>query len=80
MIKIKGTVQKYDNGRKKIEVKKEIKQIFDILDESDLFYIMECHYDLEKAIERLKEIHHETGQLPVFLNFKKIKEEQNGNI
>ena len=76
---IKGAVQKYDNGRKKIEVKKELKQIFDILEDSSLFYVMEYHLDIEKAINRLREIYQETKQLPVFLNFQKIMGEQNGN-
>jgi len=80
MIRVKGIVQKYDSGRKKIEVKKEIKQIFNISEESNLNYIMEHYYDLEKAIDRLKEIFEETKQLPVFLNFQKIKGEQNENI
>lgn len=80
MIKVKGVVQRYDSGRKKIEVKKEIKQIFNISEESNLHYIMEHHQDIEKAVERLKEIYNETKQLPIFLNFKKTNEEQNGNI
>ncbi len=74
---IKGAVQKYDNGRKKIEVKKELKQIFDILEDSNFLYIMEYHFELEKAINRLREIYQETKQIPVFLNFQKRIEEQN---
>lgn len=75
MIKVKGVIQNYDNGRKKIEVKKEIKQIFDMQEDSYLEYVMEYHYDIEKAIERLKEIYNEKGKVPVLLNFEKFEVE-----
>ena len=75
MIKVNGIVQRYDNGRKKIEVKKEIKQIFDLFDDANFRYVMEHHYSIDKAINRIKEIYERTGKIPVLLNFEKFKEE-----
>ncbi|MBI4154879.1 hypothetical protein HY498_02225 [Candidatus Woesearchaeota archaeon] len=68
---VKGSVQNYDNGRKKIEIKKEIRLIFDSFDDNETFYSMEFHKDIEKAIERLKQIYEETGQIPLLLNFRR---------
>lgn len=70
--KVKGLVQNYDNGRKKIEVKKEIKLLCGLLHELDFSYIMEHHLSLEKAIESLRINFEKTGQVPVLLSFEKI--------
>ncbi len=78
-IVINGKVQNYDNGRKKIEVKKEIKLIFDLLNRNRSFYSMEHYTDLSKTIERLKEIYEDYGSAPILLHFQNnLKEGQNG--
>lgn len=75
MISVKGVIQNYDNGRKKIEVKKEIKQLFELVEDAQFYYVMEHHFELEKAIERLKEIYNENGKVPLLLNFLKFEVE-----
>ena len=70
-IVVKGHIQVYDGGRKKIEIKKEIKSIFNILDEPSVYYEMEYDFNFNKLVERLKDIYEKTGQLPIFLNFKR---------
>ena len=70
-IVVKGHIQVYDGGRKKIEIKKEIKSIFNVLDEPSVYYEMEYDFNFNKLVERLKDIYEKTGQLPIFLNFKR---------
>ena len=79
-IKIKGKVKNYDNGRKKIEIKKEIRVIYSLTNQEDTSYLMEHYSELNDAIERLREIYEGSGRVPTLLGFKKeIKEGQNDN-
>mgnify|MGYP001563187536 FL=1 len=77
-LKVKGRVQNYDSGRKKIEIKKEIRIIYGLLNENEIDYSMEHYSDVTEAVERLKEIYEAYGVIPTLLHFQKnVKEVQN---
>ena len=76
-ISVSGTVQKYNTTRRKIEIKKEIRERFPILKDnfSEVAYIMEHHAELHELLERILQIKSETGELPALIRFRKQLEE-----
>src|SRR3989344_8685765 len=74
-ISVSGNVQKYNTTRRKIEIKREIRDRFSILKENsnNVLYLMEHHADLHELLERILQIKHETGELPLLMHFRKEK-------
>ena len=72
-ISVSGIVQKYNTTRRKIEIKREIRDRFPILKDNtvELAYVMEHHTELHELLERILQIRGETGELPTILSFRK---------
>jgi len=69
---VSGMVQKYNTTRRKIEVKKEIRDRFPVLNDNnkEISYFMEHYADLDQLLHRVLEIKKETGELPLIMRFK----------
>ncbi|MBI4154830.1 hypothetical protein HY498_01950 [Candidatus Woesearchaeota archaeon] len=72
---VSGNVQKYNTTRRKIEVKKEIRDRFPVLNDNskEIFYFMEHYAILDQLLHRVLEIKKETGELPLIMGFQKKK-------
>lgn len=72
VFKTQGTVF-YNDGRRRIDIKKPISTIFQILEqkEKQVFFEMELYLNKEKFRQRIEEIA-EKGVLPVLVWFHKI--------
>ncbi len=75
---VSGIVQKCNTTRRKIEIKREIRDRFPILKDNniEIAYIMEHHAELHELLERILQIRSETGELPTILSFRRFLEEE----